>query len=237
MAWTYIASATGVGDASGTSLDCSGSLNVAVGDLVVCAYKYEGATTAVTVGGSDAENMMTLSGLPGSPPYNLRAEGGYVIIDNANATQTFRLTPTDARAYRALAVMQFRPDSGDTVSLDGSITQNAGDASNPTGSNFNTAGDDVVIVGCLGMNGSSWSPTIKAVACTGSADATNGDGSEAVIWYKIFTEAQTDSNIGCSSDANRYILTAMPFKSVAAAGGSIVPLVMAMSNQFAGGGG
>lgn len=216
MALTYVAVVSAA--LSGTPGDMASSLNVAAGDLLIAlwgCYNDPGAVSIADTDGSTNSFTMLTTANSGA----LYTGIGYVLSATADATATFRLTFGTSRGYTGFIVYQFRPDAGETVSLDTSGASAAGSSTTPQSANFTTTGDDEVAVATLYLsNGKTWNDNreIGDVACDGYTDPRI----EHHGWYKIFAATQSgihaQANMGAS---DTWLIDVASFKSAAAAGG------------------
>jgi hypothetical protein len=224
VAFTFIASAGGTNDASGTTLDCSGSLNVADGDVLVAWCKYEGAgaaTMAVAKSTGSPANTFTFNATDRKDHSNNDLSGGfgYLLSAAADATATFRLTLGAARVYRRLIVMQFRPDAGETVTRDtGNSAQ--GSATTVASGAITTTGTDEIVCGGYGeyLAATTTSELVNAGAAI--EPAASPQGSYTSCWYRILTATfvagqATASFVG----GGEWVCAAIALKSEAAVGG------------------
>lgn len=119
MGLTFIASASGTNDASGATLDCSASLNVVAGDLLVCWVCNETGASTYSVGSVSGSPPNTFTFDAGDAIANsVFGQMGYLLTAAADAAATFRCTWGTARDFRRLIVMQFRPVLGSSVVKD-----------------------------------------------------------------------------------------------------------------------
>jgi hypothetical protein len=223
LAFTYIASAGNFTDGTtATTLDATGTLNVAAGDVLVAWGAHEGAADSGTLafnedsGGAaftvDAGDYISHAG------GDLHGSFGYLIGASANATFRVRMT-TASRPYRKLICLQFRPDSGETVTKDGAneaeYTVDTGTASGQ----ITTTGTDEIVIGACSLYTAAnvTTPLIGGVAATAEIEQDN-----ASAWYRILTATMTNG----TASADAFGMGALPsiwaiiaFKSVSAGGG------------------
>lgn len=209
--FTFIASASGSDDASDTDVATSSTLNVASGDLLIAAVQWEDTDTTVTI--SDGTNSFTFD--TGEDVHSASNEINlypmYVLSASANATATFTATLGASRAYKKIAVMQYRP-SGGTTSKDISGTrENNGSGSTITTGSFSTTGSDGVVCGTAGIytSGTWVSPTINSVAADESV-APSGQ----TIWCRRVTASLSSVTASDSyTFSSFWAATAIAFKS------------------------
>jgi hypothetical protein len=226
VGWTYIGSAAADNWTNGTTLDCTTSLNVAAGDLLVAVAGFQTTSRGITSiqATSGNANAMTITGVITSSTQFLSM--AYKISADANATATFRLTLDGASNQPSIVVMQFRPDSGDTVTLDAGPADGTGQSSALLTASFSTTGtDEVVIAGRYKHYDTAGTFQIADANADGSAGA--GGELDAFLWYSIFTSAQTNIHAQEDVDYAYWATSALAFKSVAAGGGGLaIPVAM-----------
>ena len=211
--------------ASGTSLACSSSINVAAGDLIVAIATWGGGTDAGTIGISDGgSNTCTLTSV-GSYTDVANVVFGYILATSSNSTATFTFTNSTARAYRGIIVFKIEPaTAGNVWSLDPG-------ASNPAFANniwsataassaITTTSTTGVAVG--GMRGGYDGRTF-------SVQTINGDGAPDVIvelettalstafWGALAAGASYYSQVTLSSDET-WVCGILGFKQEAGGG-------------------
>lgn len=150
--FTFIASASGAADTSGTTVATSGSLNVATNDLLVAFVTYEelGSTTVGVQEQGGGSNVFTFDAgddvETGSNEVSVFV--GYRLAGVANAAATFEATLGSAAQYKRIIVFQYRPTSG-TATKDITGTREAiGSSQFPSSGTFSTTGTDGVV--CAG---------------------------------------------------------------------------------------
>lgn len=207
MAFTYIDGASGYTVASGNSVSAnSKTLNIAAHDVLVVIMGWDnghGGTITCTDGGS---NALTMSADVHDASSGSFVSIGYLLDAAANATAAFVGNITTAQGGRGILILQFRPDSGDTISLDPAT-------SNPTlaGSNaggtitsgaLTTAGTDTVVAGfARNYSAGTWS-----AQQIGGTDATPVASSNTKIngWYRILTEGMSAGTATATLSASSY---------------------------------
>jgi len=214
MAWAYVASAFADTAADGTTLDCTSSLNIEDGDIIVGFASFGGSDTTISIEAtSGAVNAFTIS----SHVTTAAVFGaiGRKIEAVANATSTFRLTLGASRTYRSIFVMQYRPDAGETVTLEAGPAPGTGTGTLATSGAISPSGDDLMVVaGFRQYDQISSTYTIAGGAATGSVS----DGIFGALWYKAFTSSQVGITATAALDNQQWIIDILAFKSVAAAG-------------------
>lgn len=232
MAWTFIASAENINDASGTTLDCSSSLNVAAGDLLIAWAKHEGANgtfAMASVSGSPA-NAFTFDAADEENHSNTDLNGsfGYLLSAAADATATFRLTLGAARAFRGVIVWQFRPDSGKAVTKV-AAAEGQGNSTAPQSGTISPTSADLVVVGGYAQytNVTLSNRSINSVAADAFQDAVASDMSS---WYRTLTTGFTNGRASVTQDvADDWICNVIAFD--AAGSPTIAPSYKAFPNM------
>ena len=224
MAFSFIASAIAQNDAgSATTLDCTSSLNLNTGDVVVAISAWEGSTTS-TVAETGGGNSLTMATLQNDGSNWLQF--AYSLSTTANATSTFRQTLAAGQVIRRILVLQFRPTAGSTVSLDAGPSNGSGNGTAITSGNITTTGTDEIV--CGGMNAFDYSTTISNRNIGGSA--ADGSAVDAVankliccISYKIYSSTQTNINAQFTTSAsNLWLGQIIGFKAIVAASADTV---------------
>lgn len=226
MAFTFIASAQGASESSGTTLDCntggsSGALNVAAGDSLVVWVKHEGASTTIAVADTGGGNSFTFDAADKQNHSNgdLSATFGYLLSASADASFVGRLTLGAARAFRTIQVWQFRPDAGETVTKDQSNDAQGSSGSISSG-NITTTGTDVIVVGGYGeytANNSS-AHQIGGVNATAVMQSQTALANFTASWYRILSATMTGAAT-CTNSSADWIGAVIALKSEAAGGG------------------
>ena len=219
MAFTFIASATHTINASGTIIDCSSPLNVAAGDLLVAWFRFENVTTTATIADTVGGNVFTMDTLQ-SNGADFFSRLGYVLSATENATSTFRGTLAVAGYSRRIVVMQFRPDAGDTVTLDNSTGPATGSSTAIASTAITTTGtDEVVFCGASTYSTATYSvQSINSVA----ADGIVSPAGDANTWYRILSSTFTNGTGTATSSVNgKWICNIAAFKSTASGGGGV----------------
>ena len=220
MAFTFIASAGNSDDASGTTLDCSSSLNVEAGDLLVAWTKNEGAPTTHAMAKSTGSpaNTFTYDAADTEDHSNADLSGafGYVLAAAADATATFRMTLGAARPYRRVLVMQFRPDGGETVTRDAG-NNGQGNSSALSSGNVTTTGTDEVICGGYGEYGTRTASSEQVGGVAATEPAASPQGGYTAAWYLIATSTFTGAATATLDADTEWVCGAIAFKSEAVA--------------------
>jgi uncharacterized repeat protein (TIGR02543 family) len=221
MAWTFIASATGRNNASGTVLDASSTLNVQAGDLLVAMSAWANASpSSFKVSQSDGTTNLMTSLAEGYDNTGYYSRTAYKIAAVAASAATFRLTLGTSVSYRSLIVLQFRPTSGASVTLETGPSYAYGNSTTIASGLFSTTGTDEVIIGGMTTenNVSSSGYQVGGAAADGSVN-TLGD---VAAWYKIATSAQSSIRAtGATSPSDTFGCHALSFKAVAGSSWSV----------------
>jgi hypothetical protein len=224
MAFTFIAGVAGYNDATGTSLACASTLNVAAGDLIVAFPSWEDGTGG-TLGCSDSgSNVCTMTAELGSSSSLAYFAFGYKISASANATATFVFTNATTRPARSIIVLQFRPDAGETVSLDPSTSNPstaAGSGQALQSGDMTTAGTDTVVIGAgKHYNYGTWSS--EQIGDTAADGRVQSNRPEVLTetWYRILTGGMSagHAQVSTTSTSNEWVCGVIAFKAVS--GGS-----------------
>ena len=227
MGFTYIAQAKAYSTDVGTTLDCSGALNVAAGDLLVAAVHWDSTASTPSIADTAAGNSMTMQpAIEGSIYVDVAI--GYKIAADANSTSTFRFTLSNEADTRGIVVFQFRPDAGETVTKDAGEAGSTADNNTPQTGNISTTGDDEVVVGAIAAYSTTgWS---EAEINDEAVDGEGGDDTGNYwmhLGYKVFTEPKSDIHYQAVQSTTRlWAADIIAFKSAAAGGGqSVVPII------------
>ncbi len=219
MGFTHIADATGYDVNSGTTLDCSSTLHVEIGDLLVgVGCNYNGNSTFAMASTVPDNSFTMLTRLNNT---DIVAAVGYVVVSVHDVAATFRLTNGTARTYRSFIVMQFRPDAGDTVSIDGVQAIASGSSGTPQSGDIDTVAGDELLIGTVAENGPTGMSErqLGDVAADGFVQCSGNWVSE---FYRITADAQTGIHAQAATDNNRWVCGIVGFKSVAGGGGGIM---------------
>lgn len=213
MGFTYIASVNGLSSGSTTTVDCSATLNIAAGDLLVAWLKFNSDDTTIAIADTSGNNTMTITTHEDSGVGNWITCFGYRLIGEADATATIRATLGAARLWKRIVVFQFRPDSGDTVSLDTGPSYDDGNGALAQSGNITTTGTDEVVVG----GGEADSTTITDAKINEVADDGQEDSGSHSAWYRILTGTFSNGHAQGVVDNEDWVCNIIAFKSVAAA--------------------
>jgi hypothetical protein len=229
MAWAFVAAVDGTNTLSGTTLDCSSALNISAGDLIVAAGSWEGGVSDASIAVTDASNAMTMLTVASGGGNYLRI--GYKIAADANAAATFRLTLGTARAYRFFQVLQFRPDAGETVTLDAGPSPATATSTACQSGNISTTGDDEIVIAFEKQYTGQCTESAWQIA-DANADGQAARENLAYAWYKAFTSAQSNIHGQLTfSVSSAWLCDIVAFKS-AAAGGLSIPVAMAAYRKY-----
>lgn len=223
--WTHIASAEAEAAAAGTTLDCSTSLNVAAGDLLVAWCKHEGAngTFAVAKSTGSPANTFTFDAADEENHSNgdLNGSFGYVLSAAADATATFRLT-TASRTFRAIVVYQFRPGAGTSVAK-AVAGEGQGTGTLRESANVVVPSGAVVVFGGHAQYADVTlsNREINDVAADAFQDVAATDCS---LWYRIVSSGFTGSADVTSGTSSAWICNVIAFSSTGSGGGDALLL-------------
>lgn len=187
MGVTYIAGAVGYSETYASSLACSSALNIAAGDVLVCFASWEvgsGGTLSCDDGGA---NSFTMEAESGDLDFNY-CVFGCVLNASANGSATVTFHNSTSRTYRSLAVMQFRPVAGSTVSKDAADTAGGTGASETSPAIVTTGTDEMVVCG-----NKCWiAPTLTAAQIGGINALAQLDASAFTsVWCRILTAIES----------------------------------------------
>ena len=223
MGWSHIAIVVGTAAASGTTVNASSSLSVDENDLLVASFHWQGAAAGdtITIDQSDGTDAFTnIANTKTVEGFDLGTGMAYLIVAGADAAFTPRFTLSAAGIERDILVRQFRPDSGDTVTLDTS-NGSSGNGTALSSGVVTTTGTDEVVVGCGGQgNGTSLtSEQINSVAADAATDSASVYYNN---WYRILTAtfAGGQATETAGGAANSWGCAIACFKSVGAGGPS-----------------
>ena len=218
MSFTFIAAVSGGNDAAGTTLDTSSSLNVAAGDTLAAWCGHEGANGTFAVAKTTGGNDFTFDAEDEENHSNgdLNGSWGYLLSAAADATFTGRFT-SSSREFRRIIILQFRPDSGDTVSKDGSAA-GQGTSTAANSGNFTTAGTDGMA--CGGYKEYTSATTSSELINGGAAtEPTGSPVNFTSAWYAAYSSGFTGAASATVGANAAWICGGIAFKSEAAAGG------------------
>jgi hypothetical protein len=213
MAFGYIANVNAYNVGAGTTLDGVGTLNIAAGDLLIGCAGWEASATDCSMAESGGGNAFTMRTRASHGTVSNHFQIGYKIAASANSSATMRLTTNAAAEVRNFIVFQFRPDVGDTVSLDSGGDGNVGTSQYPVSDDINTEGTDEVIV--AGQKAyTSRTTTLEKIAET-AADLAVDISGYGSGWYNIFAEAKTGKHAQLDYDSSTYWSTdIVAFKAI-----------------------
>lgn len=207
MGYSLIATVNGTNTGSGTTLDCSGTLNLQDGDLLVALANWYGSTTTVAIDTTDTDNQMVAEELGASGSERLGY--GYLLSASANAAATFRMTLGAAQTYRAIVVYQFRPSA--TAYLVAPPAVATGSGITATSDSISPEGTDILVIG-LGRSGTG---SIADHEIGGDVeDGEQTVGTYNTIFYKAFATDQTDIYATFSQGSGGYAAAIMAFSDV-----------------------
>lgn len=217
--WTFVGKANGATDGPGTSISTtSGTINVAIGDLIIAAVQWEDDSTAeITTGEFDDNNnqndLTKDSEIHNSGNFmNMHLWTG--VAGTANATASFTATIDTSVSYKKIVVFVYRP-SGGTPAKDITGTPAAADDSNAsqtsTTGSFSTASSTDVVCAFAGFYTSgSWSnQTINSV----TADRTESPSGISGWCRENVTALSSVTASSLYSQTRYWVATAIAFKA------------------------
>lgn len=228
MAFTFVANSQGGSQNGGASAteDCTTSLNVQAGDVLVAWIKHEGAPTTIAVADTGGGNSFTFDAGDKVNHSNGDLSGtfGYLLSASADASFTGRLTLGATRAFRTIQIWQFRPDAGETVTKDQS-NDAQGSSGTINSGNITTTGSDVIVLGGYGeyVANNSSSHQIGGVNATGVLQASAISVNFSASWYRILSSTMTNGAATCSNSSADWVGAIIAIKSEAGGGGGSLP--------------
>lgn len=239
MSLSYIASAVATGE-DVSSIDCTTSLNLQAGDLVVAWVKYENTDTPLlsVQATTGAPNALTLSPRAWSGTSASVSTDGYwawLLSATANATATFRATYATTVAGPRMVVKQFRPDAGETVSLSPASANpvlGTGNGSGPDSGNIDGAGTDGVQLGGYSeYNVQAWNPNDPKIGTNDCSATVVSVGGSTYAWHLLYTSDPPAQNAhGTTDNSDYWVCGIIGFQSVA--GGGTTPLTAQLSESL-----
>lgn len=228
MGFTFVAAAGNQSTASGASGDTSTTLNIQAGDVLIGMYGWRAATDvsnllmAQTDGSTNAMSLL-------AQVHSASHSGviGYKIAASAASGVTFRVSHTESVAYRTWIVYQFRPDAGETVTLDATATPGQANSTAPLSGAINTTGADCVAVGFVSKYALR---TTSSQMIAGAVPGGTTLYDYASACYSIFTETQ--SSITAAATLATSTLWIEQFAAFKSEGGGGLPIAaIAMHNR------
>jgi hypothetical protein len=220
--FTFIASASNLNNAAGTTLDTSTSLNVAAGDLLVAwiANEDSASTYAVAKDSGSPANTFTFDAADAETfGGSLWGQWGYLLSASADSTATLRATWGTSVAVRRFLVMQFRPSGGATVTKDVGAAGNGGTGTAAVSDAITTTGTDEVVCGASDLFNSG-ATTAEQIGGVNAAGVVRRDA--ASMWYRILTATMsTGTATSTQAASDQWIASIISFK---ATGGGAAPV-------------
>jgi hypothetical protein len=228
MGFAHIASAYAYGGGSGTTLDTTPSLNIQAGDVLVGVVSWEDGASTMDVRDTAGNNIFTLLAVINNTNNNNWQHLGYRLIGQADAAATFRATWGTARSYRNIGVMQFRPDSGDTVSLEAGPSGAEGTGSSMASGSINPGGDDLILFSAA----KNYNPQIFSAEQIGgvNADIVVDVGSFAGMWARLLTSAPGSVTGTATGANNTWVADILAIKAAAATGGGAPKILRVLTS-------
>jgi len=219
---SFIGSAGAYATGSGTTLDCTAAIDIQAGDLLVAWIAWEDGTSTVSIAdNSDSSNSFTMLTIKTDDGSDYGCFG-YVLSATEKSASTFRMTNGTSRPYRMLSIMQFRPASGDSVTLDtyDDTAYGTNSLDVVSGAITTTSADDILILGalkCYLPGVYTYVPKIGGVDAEGSLKQL----SHSIFGYRRFIEQQTSMafTFTLSPNPTRWISHIISFKSAPSPGG------------------
>lgn len=187
MSLSCINSITNSNQASGTTLNTSTGIDVLGGDLLIAVLIWESNTSTVTIADTDSTNIFTMLNSY-SPGYGDSFQIGYKLSALANDNSIFSAVLSNPAYFRMLFVYQFRPDSGDTISLDAGPSNSYSSASTSLSTaSIDPSGTDTLIFCVYGATNSDYGVLSNASVGGVSATALNSNLAEGACFYRLAT--------------------------------------------------
>lgn len=221
MGWTQVD--TGAASTYGSTVTLTVDVAVNAGDLIVVGAG--GSAAAIypnAFADEDANEYTVRTLLTQSTTASLRT--AYAIAAGNNAALTITVTFEAGTTRRNLRVVVFRPDSGDTVSLDDAATKAAYEASPWETGTFDTSGDDEAVVAFVRSAGTITFSNHELPSGT-AATVIETDEATMTAFYKLLTETVSSAIAEVdTSGSDNYCMEVLAFK--AAPAGSVVPILV-----------
>lgn len=228
MSISWIATVTGSAGVSGNDIDCTATITVSAGDILFCCVSWEDGASNPSVYDTEGVPVNTFTMTSTSNSVGTYLAMGHVLVANSHPDgMTYRFHLDTARAYRGIILMQFRPDGGETVTLDAGPSSDTGSGTSAMVSgNINTGGesDNVLVGGAAGYNDRTINAgTNKIAEIVGDALTSLNIGGAILqyMWYRLITadpgdviHAQADL-----SNVTNWCCDILAVKSVAAGEG------------------
>lgn len=227
--FTFVASASGGEDSSGSTVATSSTLNVVTGDVLLTMVSFEDGSGTETVEVTDNGNVNPHTFTSGDDAHettNLTSVYPLFVTSAAtNSAATFTATikisgVATNRSFKRIIVMQYRPATGATVTKDITGTrESTGNGSTITTGSFSTSGTYTIVCAMQAIytSGSHSNSTIAGVA----AEQTKTQQG-AYQWCRTAGAITTQTASTTYSAVRQWSATVLALKSV---GGTYVDLV------------
>jgi hypothetical protein len=187
MAFSFIANAFNTSAGAGATLDCLSPIDVLAGDSLIIVGAWEGGSASSLVYSDDdgSTNVATLLAEYTSGSNYIRI--GYVLSATASTGSIMRMAMTSGPTYRSITVWQFRPDGGETVTLDAGPSPAGATSTSIQSGNINITGTDVAVVSATKLYAAA---TLSDHQINDTAaDGTINNGSYFRGWHKLLSGA------------------------------------------------
>lgn len=209
----FIASAQGYTASAADYIDTSSTLNLQAGDIIVSLVFGDCGSGSLTVADTAGNNSHTV--LSRTTAW-LRVNMAYRLSAQANSSATIRASCAGVSNWGVL-VMQFRPDSGETVEFgDGPASAQSAYGSNPTSAQLSSSGKALWVGGAGSGHSAIGSPQIGGSAVTGSVSRSSSY--YGLLGYRVIDTAQT--NIAFSSTGDGTWGAQLLYINITESGGS-----------------
>lgn len=223
VAWTFIAQAGALDIGTGTALDATSTLDVQAGDVLIAVALCYGSgppTATISDGGS---NNLTVVWRDNSERYTAVNIWSAHLLSAATASgATFTLTFSASVSYRTFRILQYRPSSGSTVSLESATDfDNQVQSDTVVTATFDVPSGDTLVIA---MNGHAGADS-KTTASNHEVDGVAADGAYSGddyvhIWGKALSTSKTGIDAGCTLGSVKYWFGAGALVFKATAGGT-----------------
>ena len=200
-------------DDYGTTINCSSTLNVQAGDILIGVVTWLDQSTTAAIADTSSGNSMTM--LTRVTDYGSYLQIGYKLVATANSSSTFRATLGSGAGSKTIMVYQFRPDAGDSVELDTGPSGNTSSGTSVASASFSTAKTKEILVGAVKIYATNVTFSNQKFGSTAAAGvlACNGAIFDTASWYYIASATMSSVTANCtSSDGSSWAAGAISIK-------------------------
>lgn len=211
MGFSFVNSAKSEYDYNSSPQATSSTLNIASGDVLVAWVGYEDDRVSNCTITDGASNTFEVEQETANEDNGPRGRFGVILNAIANSSATFTVTVGTA-PYCGLIILQFRPDAGETVSVDVKDEEIGKWGSVLTGGVISTSGiDEIVVAGAKNYYSADFgNPTIGGE----SASIVQFSGCWNAAIYRILTSAESNIYAQVDHDNAFYVMNTIAIKSV-----------------------